>query len=108
MDMHRNPAVALSIIDIAFASGAYPLGAKSIMQTATVTTHGSCQSIQLPEGFHIDGNEVYVKHVGKSVLLIPKNADPWDLMADSLHQFTDDFMANRSQPGSQERDGLLP
>lgn len=54
--------------------------------------------MQLPEGFHIDGNEVYVKHLGKSVLLIPKDADPWDLMADSLDQFTDDFMQERCQP----------
>ena len=68
------------------------------MQTATVTTQGASQSIQLPEGFHIDGNEVYVKYLGKSVLLIPKDADPWDLMADSLDQFTDDFMLERSQP----------
>jgi antitoxin VapB len=78
---------------------------KRIMQTATVITHGSCQSVQLPEGFHIDGNEVYVKHLGKSVLLIPKDADPWDLMADSLGQFTDDFMLERSQPLQQHREG---
>jgi hypothetical protein len=32
------------------------------------------------------------------VLLIPKDADPWDLMADSLGQFKDDFMKDRSQP----------
>ena len=75
------------------------------MQTATVTNNGGNQSVQLPDGFHLDGNEVYVKHLGKSVLLIPKNADPWDLMADSLHQFTDDFMQERSQPPQQNREG---
>jgi antitoxin VapB len=75
------------------------------MQTATVTTHGASQSVELPEGFHINGNEVFVKHVGKSVLLIPKDADPWDLMADSLGQFTDDFMKDRSQPPQQAREG---
>lgn len=68
------------------------------MKTAPVTMHGSTQSVELPEGFHIDGNEVYVKHLGKSVLLIPKNADPWDLMADSLGQFTEDYMLDRPQP----------
>lgn len=77
------------------------------MQTATVTNQGSSQSVQLPEGFHIDGNEVYVKHVGKSVLLIPKDADLWDLMADSLSQFTDDFMRERWQPPEQHREGPL-
>ena len=76
------------------------------MQTAAVIAHGSCQSVQLPEGFHIDGNEVYVKHLGKSVLLIPKDADPWDLMAESLEEFTDDFMRDWSQPPQQQREGL--
>jgi len=74
------------------------------MQIASVITQGSIQSIRLPEGFHIDGNEFYVKHVGKSVLLIPKNADPWDLLADSLGQFTPDFMQERSQPPQQARE----
>lgn len=78
------------------------------MQTATVITHGSSQSVQLPEGFHLDGNEVYVKHLGKSVLLIPKDADPWDFMADSLNRFTDDFMLERSQPPQQLREGPFP
>ena len=75
------------------------------MKTATVTNHGSSQSVQLPEGFHVDGNEVYVKHVGKSVLLIPKDADLWDLMADSLDRFTVDYMLERTQPPEQHREG---
>ncbi len=62
------------------------------MQTATVITQGSSQTVQFPDGFHINSNEVYVKHLGKSVLLIPKDADPWDLLEASLDQFTDDFM----------------
>lgn len=74
------------------------------MQTATVINDGASQSVQLPAGFHIDGNEVYVKHLGRSLLLIPKNADPWDLMADSLDQFTDDYMLERSQPPQQDRE----
>jgi antitoxin VapB len=68
------------------------------MQTATVTTQGSSQSVQLPEGMHLAGNEVYVKRVGASVLLIPKDANPWDLLTSSLDHFTDDFMADRIQP----------
>jgi antitoxin VapB len=74
------------------------------MQTATVITDGSRQSVQLPDGFHINGNEVYVKHLGKSVLLIPKDADPWDLLEASLDQFTDDFMSERLQPPQQDRE----
>ena len=74
------------------------------MQTATVVTDGSRQSVQLPEGFHVNGEEVYVKHLGKSVLLIPKDADPWDLMEESLDLFTEDFMADRAQPPQQRRE----
>jgi len=74
------------------------------MKTAMVVNQGTSQSVQMPEGFHVDGTEVYVKHLGKSVLLIPKNADPWDLMADSLDQFTDDYMLDRSQPPQQHRE----
>lgn len=77
------------------------------MQTATVITQGLCQSVQLPEGLHLEGNEVYVKQVGKSVLLIPKDADAWDLMAASLDQFTDDFMQERSQSPQQQREELF-
>ncbi len=74
------------------------------MQTATIINRGTNQSVELPAGFRIDGVEVYVKHVGKSVLLIPKDANLWDLMADRLDQFTDDFMAERSQPPEQHRE----
>jgi antitoxin VapB len=76
--------------------------AESIMQTAMVITHGSSQSVQLLETIYIEGNEVFVKRLGTSVLLIPKNADTWDLMADSLDQFIDDFMQERSQPDQGE------
>ena len=78
------------------------------MQTATVISHGRRQSVELPEGFEIDGNEVYVKRVGQSVLLIPKDADPWDSMTASLEQFTSDFMQERCQPAQQQREGLAP
>jgi antitoxin VapB len=68
------------------------------MQTATVISHGGRQSVELPEGFEINGSEVYIKRVGQSVLLIPKDADPWDLLAASLERFTSDFMQDRCQP----------
>ena len=77
------------------------------MQTATVITHGQFQSVQLPDGLYIDGNEVYVKRLGRSVMLIPKDADLWDLMAQSLDQFTDDFMVDRKQPTHQQREELF-
>ena len=75
------------------------------MQTTPITNHGSSQSVELPAGFHIEGNEVYVKHLGKSVLLIPRDVNLWDLMSDSLDGFTDDYMRERAQPPEQFREG---
>lgn len=76
------------------------------MQTATIISQNGRQSVQLPEGILIPGGEVYVKCVGRSVLLIPKEIDAWDLMAESLEHFTGDFMKQRCQPPQQEREGL--
>jgi antitoxin VapB len=77
------------------------------MQTATITTQGDSQSVLLPAGLHLEGSEVYVKPLGRSVLLIPKDADLWHLMAESLDQFTDDFMADRAQPTEQRREAMF-
>lgn len=77
------------------------------METANVTTGTHGQSVELPEGFQLDASEVYLKRVGRSVLLIPKDADIWDVMADGLERFTDDFMQNRSQPPEQSREVLF-
>ena len=77
------------------------------MVTATIITRGHDQSVQLPDGFQLDTSEVYLKRVGRSVLLIPKDADPWELMAESLEQFTGDFMQDRAQPAEQQREAMF-
>ena len=77
------------------------------MVTATVTTRGRGQSVQLPEDFQLDTSEVYLKRVGRSVLLIPKDGDPWEVMAESLDQFTGDFMQDRAQPAEQQREAMF-
>ena len=73
------------------------------MKAVQVTTKGLVQSISLPEDFHIDATEVFVKKLGRSLLLIPREVDPWQLFAHSLDEFTDDFMQDRAQPECQER-----
>lgn len=88
-------------------AGEIVLNGCRIMQTATIVTRGHDQSVQLPEGFQIDTTEVYVKRIGRTVLLIPKDADPWELMADSLERFTGDFMHDRGQPGEQQREAMF-
>ncbi len=73
------------------------------MRTAEVTTTGQVQSIVLPEDCHIESAEVFVKRLGRSLLLIPRDVDPWQLFTESLGQFTDDFMEDRGQPMDAER-----
>ncbi len=77
------------------------------METATVITQSQHQSIELPAGFQLDASEVYLKRVGRSVLLIPIDANPWDLMSGSLNDFTNDFMEERDQPQAQKREALF-
>ena len=73
------------------------------MTMAEVTTDGSEQFIRLPDDCHIEGTEVFVKRLGRSLLLIPKDADPWQMFSHSLDEFTDDYMQDRVQPEQQER-----
>ena len=73
------------------------------MKTLEVTTDGLMQSIQLPQEYQVVGNQVLVKRVGRALLLIPSDVDPWQMFTQSLLEFTDDFMEERNQPIDQER-----
>jgi antitoxin VapB len=67
------------------------------MQTAKIFINGRSQAVRLPKDFRFAGEDVYIKKVGKMVILIPKD-DPWSSLINSLDQFTDDFMESREQP----------
>ncbi len=67
------------------------------MQTAKIFTNGRSQAVRLPKNCRFSGNDVFVKKIGKMVVLIPKD-DPWASLVNSLDQFTDDFMNTRDQP----------
>jgi antitoxin VapB len=75
------------------------------MQTAKIFTNGRSQAVRLPKDFRFAGEDVYIKKVGKMVILIPKD-DPWSSLIDSLDQFTDDFMESRKQPSQASREKL--
>ena len=77
------------------------------MKTAAVVTQSHGQTVCLPEDFHLDGDEVFIKRVGQAVLLIPKQADPWRSLVDSLDQFSEDFMQDRAQPRPQHREAIF-
>ena len=77
------------------------------MVTATVKTEGLEQTVRLPEGYLVDGTEVILKRMGRSVVLIPKDANPWEVFENSLDLVTDDFMQDRRQPPEQPREAIF-
>jgi antitoxin VapB len=78
------------------------------MKTARAVRDDSQQTVRLPVEFRIYGNEVGVHRIGRSLLLIPSDADRWRMLVDSLDRFTEDYIRERAQPAEQERDPLFP
>jgi antitoxin VapB len=73
------------------------------MQTAKIFINGRSQAVRLPKDFRFNDNDVFIKKIGRMVVLLPKD-DPWSSLVNSLDQFTDDFMENREQPDQNPRD----
>ena len=66
-------------------------------------TNGGSQAVRLPKEYHFEGTEVYIKKVGRDVMLLPYH-ESWQLLIDSLDEFPDDWMESRDQPNAQERE----
>lgn len=75
------------------------------MQTAKIFINGRSQAVRLPKEFRFSENDVFIKKIGKIVILIPKD-DPWASLVNSLDQFTDDYMETRDQPAQDSREPL--
>jgi antitoxin VapB len=75
------------------------------MNTAKLFKNGKSQAVRLPKKFKFEGTEVYIKRIGRNVLLIPKD-DPWESLISSLDDFSDDFLVKREQPLFDKRKGL--
>ena len=76
------------------------------VQTAKLFKNGRSQAVRLPKEFRFDGDCVFIKKVGNSVVLIPYR-EPWQSLLESLDLFSDDFMENREQPVQQDRERLF-
>ena len=61
------------------------------------------QAIQIPESLKIDDDKVYLRKIGGVIYVIPFH-NPWQSLIDSVDAFTEDFMEDRNQPPSQERE----
>ena len=75
------------------------------MKTAKIFKNGASQAVRLPKEFQFEGKEVYVKKIGRTLLLFPID-DPWSSLVKSLDMFSDDFMDARNQPDLEEREPL--
>jgi len=75
------------------------------MESAKLFRNGKSQAVRLPKEFRFEGDEVYIKKIGNTVLLIPKD-NPWGSFLKSLDKFSDDFLSWREQPKLEKRKGL--
>jgi antitoxin VapB len=73
------------------------------METAKLFENGKSQAVRLPKKFRFGSDRVYIKRVGEAVVLLPYQT-PWKTMFDSLSLFSADFMAEREQPPTQDRE----
>jgi antitoxin VapB len=72
------------------------------MDTAKLFQTGKGQAVRLPKKYRFRGSKVFIKKMGNAVVLIPEQ-DSWQSLVDSLPLFSEDFMAVREQPETQER-----
>ena len=73
------------------------------MKKAKLFKNGQSQAVRLPKEFQCPGKEVFIKRVGNTILLIPIE-NLWRQWERSLDLFSDDFMQDRNQPETQERE----
>lgn len=76
------------------------------MKIAKIFQNGRSQAVRLPKEYRFSGDEVYVKKIGKIVMLYPKE-QVWETFMDGVNSFTADYMAeDRKQGDIQEREHL--
>ena len=76
------------------------------METAKLFQNGQSQAVRLPREFRFQGDEVYIKKIGNTVVLLPFE-NPWQTWLDSLNLFSADFMETRNQPEQQMREDMF-
>jgi len=73
------------------------------MDTAKIFANGQSQAIRLPKEYRFSGDEVYIKKIGATVMLFPKDR-LWETHLEGLHGFSDDFMANGRPPQGEHQE----
>lgn len=73
------------------------------METAKLFQNGKSQAVRLPKEFRFGSDRVYIKRIGNAVVLLPYQT-PWETLLNSLSLFTTDFMSERNQLPTQNRE----
>jgi len=76
------------------------------MDTAKIFKSGNSQAIRLPKEYRFQGDKVFLKRVGNTLVLIPER-DSWNSLIEAVQLFSEDFMNERAQPAQQEREDLF-
>jgi len=76
------------------------------MKTAKIFQNGQSQAVRLPKEFRFEGNHVFIKKEGDTVILIQQK-NSWDMLFNSLDKFSDDFMVTREQLEIEKREEFL-
>ena len=76
------------------------------METAKLFKNGKSQAVRLPKEFRFGSDRVYIKRVGNAVVLLPYQAS-WDTLLESLSHFSSDFMSERKQLPTQQRENVF-
>jgi antitoxin VapB len=74
-------------------------------ETVDIKSKKGVQAIKIPKKMKINDNKVYLKKVGNVLYIIPFN-NPWQNLIESTDSFTSDFMENREQQKSQQRESF--
>ena len=72
---------------------------------ARIFMNGRSQAVRLPKEFRFDGDEVFIRKSGDTVILSATKPD-WDVFFDEASAFDKDFLAERADTPPQNRAGL--
>ncbi|MDE6725660.1 MAG: type II toxin-antitoxin system VapB family antitoxin [Ruminiclostridium sp.] len=77
------------------------------MYTAKVFVNGGSQAVRLPKQFRFSDDEIYVKKIGDSILLVPKDK-LWETFLEGVDGFTEDYFeaVEDRVEAVEEREGL--
>lgn len=76
------------------------------MKVAKLFQNGQSQAVRLPKEFRFEGEEVFIKKLGKATVLLPVK-NPWQPLFESINKFSSDFMDAREQPKQQGREDIF-